>query len=63
MEELEFAEGRIRKKDQAAGDPEFADILKLARINGLSAEGKTVPTWEDPQGEGQVAALLRRAVC
>jgi len=47
-EELEFAEGRIRRKDQAAGDPEFADILKLARLNGLSAEGKTVPSWEDP---------------
>ncbi len=46
-EELEFADGRIRKKDQAAGDPEFADILRLARLNGLSAEGKTVPSWED----------------
>ena len=51
VEELEFAEGRIRKKDQAAGDPEFAEILKLARIDGLSAEGKTVPTWEDPQSK------------
>jgi xanthine dehydrogenase YagR molybdenum-binding subunit len=51
VEELEFAEGRVRKKDQAAGDPEFAEILKLARIDGLSAEGKTVPTWEDPQSK------------
>jgi xanthine dehydrogenase YagR molybdenum-binding subunit len=51
VEELEFAEGRIRKKDQAAGDPEFAEVLKLARIDGLSAEGKTVPTWEDPQSK------------
>jgi len=51
VEELEFAEGRIRKKDQAAGDPEFAEILKLARIDGLRAEGKTVPTWEDPQSK------------
>ncbi|MGZ5148150.1 MAG: xanthine dehydrogenase family protein molybdopterin-binding subunit [Burkholderiales bacterium] len=50
-EELEFAEGRIRKKNQATGDPEFAEILKLARIDGLSAEGKTVPTWEDPQAK------------
>ena len=55
LEELDFADGRIRKKDQAAGDPEFADILQMARINGLSAEGKTVPTWEDPQGERQVS--------
>jgi xanthine dehydrogenase YagR molybdenum-binding subunit len=52
VEELEFAEGRIRKKDQTAGDPEFADILRLARLNGLSAEGKTVPTWEDPKSKG-----------
>ena len=51
VEELEFAEGRIRKKDQVAGDPEFAEVLKLAHINGLSAEGKTVPTWEDPQSK------------
>jgi len=47
-EELEFAQGRVRRRDQVAGDPAFADILKLARLNGLSAEGKTVPTWEDP---------------
>jgi xanthine dehydrogenase YagR molybdenum-binding subunit len=51
VEELEFAEGRIRKKDQATGDPEFAEILRLARVDGLSAEGKTVPTWEDPQSK------------
>ena len=52
VEDLEFAEGRIRKKDQTTGDPEFADILRLARVNGLSAEGKTVPTWEDPKSKG-----------
>lgn len=51
VEELEFAEGRIRRKDQSAGDPEFADILRLARLNSLSAEGKTVPTWEDPKSK------------
>ena len=50
-EDLVFADGRIRKKDQAAGDPEFADILRLARLNGLSAEGKTTPTWEDPKAK------------
>jgi len=51
VEELEFADGRIRKKDSAVGDPEFAEILKLARIDGLSAEGKTIPTWEDPKSK------------
>jgi xanthine dehydrogenase YagR molybdenum-binding subunit len=51
-EDLVFAEGRISKKDQSAGDPEFADILRLARLNGLSAEGKNSPTWENPKAKG-----------
>jgi xanthine dehydrogenase YagR molybdenum-binding subunit len=51
-EELVFAEGRISRKGQTAGDPEFADILRLARLNGISAEGKTVPTWENPKAKG-----------
>ena len=50
-DDLVFTEGRIRKKEQSAGDPEFADILHLARLNGLSAEGKTQPTWEDPKAK------------
>jgi xanthine dehydrogenase YagR molybdenum-binding subunit len=51
-EELVFTEGRILRKDQTAGgDPAFADILRLARLNGLSAEGKTTPTWEDPKAK------------
>jgi len=50
-EEVVFADGRIRRKDQSAGDPEFADVLRMARLNGLSAEGKTQPTWEDPKAK------------
>jgi len=50
-EEVLFADGRIRRKDQSAGDPEFADLLRMARLNGLSAEGKTQPTWEDPKAK------------
>lgn len=51
-EELVFADGRIRKKDTSAGgDPEFAEVLRMARLNGLSAEGKTQPTWEDPKAK------------
>jgi xanthine dehydrogenase YagR molybdenum-binding subunit len=50
---LEFTEGRIHKKDQPAteGTP-FADILHMARLNGLSAEGKSQPSWEDPKAKG-----------
>lgn len=51
-EELVFTEGRIQRKSNAAeGDPEFAAILHLARLNGLSADGKTVPSWEDPKAK------------
>jgi xanthine dehydrogenase YagR molybdenum-binding subunit len=52
-EDLAFTEGRIHKKDQpaASGTP-FADLLRTARLNGLSAEGKTQPTWEDPKAKG-----------
>jgi xanthine dehydrogenase YagR molybdenum-binding subunit len=51
-EDLVFADGRIRRKDPSAGgDPEFADVLHMARLNGLSAEGKTQPSWEDPKAK------------
>ncbi len=52
-EDVVFADGRIRRKDPSAGgDPEFADVLHMAHLNGLSAEGKTQPTWEDPKAKG-----------
>ncbi len=53
VETLAFSEGRIHKKDQAAasGTP-FAELLQQARLNGLSAEGKTQPSWEDPKAKG-----------
>src|ERR1700739_1974902 len=51
-EDVIFADGRIRKKDQSAGgDPEFAAILPPGHLNGLSAEGKTQPSWEDPKAK------------
>jgi xanthine dehydrogenase YagR molybdenum-binding subunit len=49
---LLFTEGRIHKKDQEAGSGvAFADVLRMARLNGLSAEGKTQPSWEDPKAK------------
>jgi xanthine dehydrogenase YagR molybdenum-binding subunit len=49
---LAFSEGRIHKEDQPAssGVP-FTDILRIARLNGVRAEGKTQPTWEDPKSK------------
>jgi xanthine dehydrogenase YagR molybdenum-binding subunit len=50
---LEFTEGSIHKKGQtaASGTP-FAEILHMTHLNGLSAEGKTQPSWEDPKAKG-----------
>ncbi|HUD55409.1 MAG TPA: xanthine dehydrogenase family protein molybdopterin-binding subunit [Terracidiphilus sp.] len=53
VENVSFTEGRIHGKDQ---NPDvgihFAELLKMARLNGLSAEGKTQPSWEDPKAKG-----------
>ena len=53
LKNVSFSGGRIHGKDQS---PEsglhFADVLKMARLNGLSAEGKTQASWEDPKSKG-----------
>jgi len=50
---LAFTAGRIHKKDQpAANGTHFADLLQQARLSGISAEGKTQPSWEDPKAKG-----------
>ncbi len=52
-ETIAFTGGRIHAKDQpASSGAHFAEILEMARISGLSAEGKTQPTWEDPKAKG-----------
>jgi xanthine dehydrogenase YagR molybdenum-binding subunit len=52
LETIAFTGGRLHKKDQSPADGiYFADVLQMARLNGLSAEGKTVPTWEDPKAK------------
>jgi xanthine dehydrogenase YagR molybdenum-binding subunit len=53
IEDIAFSAGRVHTKGQpAASGAHFADILAGARLNGISAEGKTVPTWEDPKAKG-----------
>ena len=51
-DKLAFSEGRIHKIDElaATGMP-FEDMLHLAKLHGLSAEGKSQPTWEDPKAK------------
>jgi xanthine dehydrogenase YagR molybdenum-binding subunit len=53
LENISYTAGRVHAKDKSPGDgAHFAEILAMARLNGLSAEGKTQPTWEDPKSKG-----------
>jgi xanthine dehydrogenase YagR molybdenum-binding subunit len=53
LETVAFTGGRLHLKDQPAGDgAHFADVLNAARLNGVSAEGKTIPSSEDPKSKG-----------
>jgi xanthine dehydrogenase YagR molybdenum-binding subunit len=53
IEDISFTAGRIHGKTQDPGSGlTFADLLKMARLNGISAEGKTQPSWEDPKAKG-----------
>jgi xanthine dehydrogenase YagR molybdenum-binding subunit len=53
VENVAFTKGRLHGKDQNPDNGiHFAELLKMARLNGLSAEGKTQPTWEDPKAKG-----------
>jgi xanthine dehydrogenase YagR molybdenum-binding subunit len=53
LETIAYSGGLLHKKDQTRTDgTHFADILQMAKINGLSAEGKSVPTSEDPKAKG-----------
>jgi xanthine dehydrogenase YagR molybdenum-binding subunit len=52
LDTIAFSGGRLHKKDQPPADGiHFADMLQMARLNGISAEGKTLPTWEDPKAK------------
>ena len=49
---LALTAGRVHKQGEAAesGTP-FAEILAAAKLNGIAAEGKTTPSWEDPKAK------------
>ena len=47
---LELTAGRIHTKDQpASSGVSFEDILHMANLSGVTGEGKTNPSWEDPK--------------
>ena len=53
VETVAFTGGRLHLKDQdATSGAHFADILGAAKLNRISADGKTIPTWEDPKSKG-----------
>ena len=49
---LEFSAGRIHQGDKPAssGVP-FEEIIKLGKLSGVTGEGKTIPTSEDPKAK------------
>ena len=51
-ETIAFTNGRLHVKDAAANGVGFADLLKAANLARVSAEGKTLATWEDPKSKG-----------
>ncbi len=52
LETIAFSGGRLHKKDQSFRDgTHFADILQMAKLNGVSAEGKTIASSEDPKAK------------
>src|SRR5581483_486466 len=53
LEDIAFTAGRLHRKDQDhAEGAHFADILSDAKLARVSADGKTIPTWEDPKSKG-----------
>ena len=53
LDTLHFSQGHIHKKDQpATSGIAFHELLQLGRLNGLSAEGKTIASYEDPKSKG-----------
>ncbi|MGB6689972.1 MAG: xanthine dehydrogenase family protein molybdopterin-binding subunit [Terracidiphilus sp.] len=53
LEDISYTVGRVHAKDKSPSEgAHFADILAMARLNGLGAEGKTQPSWEDPKSKG-----------
>jgi xanthine dehydrogenase YagR molybdenum-binding subunit len=53
LENVSFSKGVLHAKGENSSDGlHFAELLKMARLNGISAEGKTQPSWEDPKSKG-----------
>jgi xanthine dehydrogenase YagR molybdenum-binding subunit len=53
VETIAFTNGRLHSKDKPAADgTHFAEVLAAAKLARISAEGKTVPMWEDPKAKG-----------
>ena len=71
---LTFAEGRVVPKpgqpqvvgtayhagaDLAANGLPFEDVLRLANLGGISATGRTIPSFEDPKAQTVFSAFFR----
>ncbi len=53
LENIAFSAGRLHLKKGGSGEgTHFVDVLQAAKLNRISAEGKTIATWEDPKSKG-----------
>jgi xanthine dehydrogenase YagR molybdenum-binding subunit len=50
---LTLSEGRVHQKDKPAssGVP-FEEIIRKAGLGGITATGRTIPSWQDPKARG-----------
>ncbi len=47
---LTVSHGRIHAKDQPASSGiAFEEVIRMANLSGVTATGKTTPSWEDPK--------------
>lgn len=51
-DKIAYSEGRLHFGEGGSRSASFVDVLKAAKLNRISAEGKTIPTWEDPKAKG-----------
>jgi xanthine dehydrogenase YagR molybdenum-binding subunit len=50
---LAFTQGKIHKQDASfESGASFNQVLNMAKLSGLMAEGKNTPSWEDPKAKG-----------
>ena len=51
-EALTLTAGRVHAKDNSSNGVPFEEIIRKAGLGGITATGKTSPSWDDPKAKG-----------